>query len=111
MNIPTIAANPIPSSLMTFTRLANLLNIEIPFKFKKSLKERLNVLEIPYEEDKIEGLWQYMNFLIKENKKYNLTGIKEPVSIIDKHFIDSLMVFSKIKFQISISKFQYVGFM
>ena len=32
----------------------------------------------------------YSEFLISENKKYNLTRIISPQDIIDKHFIDSI---------------------
>ena len=39
----------------------------------------------------------YSEFLISENKKYNLTRITSPQDIIDKHFIDSILGYEKLK--------------
>ena len=39
----------------------------------------------------------YSEFLISENKKYNLTRITSPQDIIDKHFIDSILGYEKLE--------------
>ncbi|MEJ6951948.1 16S rRNA (guanine(527)-N(7))-methyltransferase RsmG [Natronospora cellulosivora (SeqCode)] len=47
--------------------------------------------------DKLEDqLYLYLQFLIEENKKYNLTAIEEEEEVIRKHFLDSLVLFKKI---------------
>src|SRR5690554_2846689 len=60
------------------------------------------VLDISLQELGLEGnlllkerLWVYMNYLIEENKKYNLTAIEREEEIISKHFLDSLVFFTK----------------
>jgi len=40
-------------------------------------------------------LEDYIELLISENKKYNLTSITAPVDIVNKHFIDSILGFEK----------------
>lgn len=43
-----------------------------------------------YIEENKEKFLEYCNFLIEENKKYNLTSIVEPNEIMIKHFEDSI---------------------
>lgn len=43
-----------------------------------------------YIEENKEKFLEYCNFLIEENKKYNLTSIVEPLEINIKHFEDSI---------------------
>lgn len=43
-----------------------------------------------YIEENKEKFLEYCNFLIEENKKYNLTSIVEPSEIMIKHFEDSI---------------------
>ena len=56
------------------------------FFFKQLFSRELN-----YElsDNQIMKFYDYMNFLISENKKYNLTAITDPYDIINKHFLDS----------------------
>ncbi len=39
----------------------------------------------------------YLNFLVEENEKYNLTAITDKKEIVFKHFIDSVLPISSIK--------------
>tara|TARA_Y100001935_G_scaffold25184_2_gene18570 strand:- start:1870 stop:2610 length:741 start_codon:yes stop_codon:yes gene_type:complete len=55
-------------------------------EFKSAL--RLNNLEINC--DLIKNINEYQNFLMSENKKYNLTSIVSQTDLINKHFIDSI---------------------
>ena len=52
-------------------------------------------LNITMTEEMLEKLNQYYEFLIEENKKYNLTAITEKKDVYLKHFYDSLTL-SKI---------------
>ena len=41
----------------------------------------------------------YCNFLIEENKKYNLTSITNPTEIMIKHFEDSIAMYNYINLE------------
>ena len=58
--------------------------------FSNTIKQ-LFYRELNYElsDNQIMKFYDYMNFLISENKKYNLTAITDPYDIINKHFLDS----------------------
>jgi len=66
-------------------------------KFKKILLRALKDIGLKADDKILEDYWLYMNFLLKENKKYNLTGIKKPKEVIYKHFLDSLAPLPHLK--------------
>lgn len=66
-------------------------------RFSTVLKNGLRKIGLKEDSLLIEKLWRYMNFLIEENKKYNLTAIENEEEIISKHFLDSLVLFTKYK--------------
>lgn len=39
----------------------------------------------------IEQFYSYYTFLIQENEKFNLTAITDPLEVIVKHFVDSVL--------------------
>ncbi len=63
--------------------------------FKEILSKGLKEMGIQYKEGLSDKLYIYMNFLLEENSKYNLTAIDQPEEIISKHFFDSLIYFQK----------------
>lgn len=63
--------------------------------FNKILKTGLDKMDLDYRQDIVDNLYIYMNFLLEENSKYNLTAIDDPEEVISKHFFDSLIYFSK----------------
>ena len=65
-------------------------------QFEKRVKNGLDYMGIGYDREKIEKLWIYLNFLLSENKKYNLSGIDDPHEVISKHFLDSLVIINKL---------------
>ena len=65
-------------------------------EFKNYLTSNLEQMKIQYTTKKIKKLWTYMNFLIQENKKYNLTNITEKKEITKKHFLDSLAPLAEV---------------
>lgn len=60
--------------------------------FKEEMNKYSKEIEILLNEKQIERFYKYMNILIEENEKVNLTAIVEPKEIILKHFIDSLTI-------------------
>ena len=57
----------------------------------ESIIKPLYSKELNYDLSKsqIEKFFDFMNYLIEENKKINLTTIIDPIQIIYKHFLDS----------------------
>ena len=62
--------------------------------FFNELQSRLNEFEIKLSKEQLNRFWLFHNLLKKENKKYNLTAINKTKDIINKHFLDSAVVFS-----------------
>ncbi|MFW6287254.1 MAG: 16S rRNA (guanine(527)-N(7))-methyltransferase RsmG, partial [bacterium] len=63
-------------------------------KFSELLNDGLVKMGLQFREDLTENLYEYMNFLLQENKKFNLTSIDTPEDVISKHFLDSLVFFN-----------------
>ena len=64
---------------------------------KNKLKEYLKISDITLNEKQIENLIKYLDLLIETNKVMNLTAIREEEAILEKHFIDSLLLTKLIK--------------
>ena len=64
---------------------------------EKLLKEKFLKYGFNLSEKQINRLTIYYNFLIEENKKYNLTNITQQEEVIIKHFIDSALGVNLIK--------------
>lgn len=62
-------------------------------QFSDFLITGLKEMQLDYNQQIVNMLWEYMNFLVKENKLYNLTAIESEEDIINKHFFDSLVFF------------------
>ena len=59
---------------------------------KNKLEAYLKISDIVLNEKQIENLIKYLDLLIETNKVMNLTAIREEESILEKHFIDSLLL-------------------
>lgn len=59
---------------------------------KKYLIEGIEKINLPYTEEKIDNLLKYLELLVEYNSHTNLTAIRDKEGIIEKHFIDSLLV-------------------
>jgi len=66
-------------------------NKELNTLIKKGFKK----LKIDLSKEQLFQLNKYIEFLISENKKYNLTSITEPKEIVKLHFLDSAGIFLK----------------
>lgn len=66
---------------MDFNEFSNIISLLFYDKLNYSLSL-----------EQIEKLYNFMNLLITESEKYNLTSITEPVDIIYKHFLDSCYI-------------------
>ncbi|MBR8701554.1 Ribosomal RNA small subunit methyltransferase G [Fusobacterium sp. DD29] len=59
---------------------------------KELLIEGLNKINVKYTEEKIDDLIKYLNLLVEYNSHTNLTAVRDEEGIIEKHFIDSLLL-------------------
>ena len=64
---------------------------------KDYFKEGLEKIKVSYDEDKIEKSLRYLEILLDYNSHTNLTAIREEKAIIEKHFLDSLLLHNLLK--------------
>lgn len=64
---------------------------------KKYFEEALKKIDVHYDEDKIEKSLKYLKLLQEYNSHTNITAIREEEQIIEKHFIDSLLLLKLFK--------------
>jgi len=62
-------------------------------ELSKIIKNEFKSIDINLSKDQITMINKYIDFLIKENQKYNLTSITEPKEVIKLHFLDSASIF------------------
>ena len=60
------------------------------------LVDGIKKIGIEYTDKKIEDLLKYLSMLIEYNSHTNLTALRDEKSIIEKHFLDSLLLQSLI---------------
>ena len=58
--------------------------------FRNRLHHGADVLGLELREGTSEGLWTFMETLLKWNARVNLTAITDPGEVLEKHFLDSL---------------------
>ena len=60
--------------------------------YKALLENGLKKLDLILSDDKIETLLAYHGLLVKWNKAYNLTAVRDPEEMIRRHLLDSLSI-------------------
>jgi len=61
-------------------------------EYQNLLNKQLKQLGLALDEQTIEQLLAYHALLIKWNKAFNLTAVRDPIEMINRHIIDSLSV-------------------
>ena len=64
---------------------------------REFLLEGIKKLNIEYTDKKIDNLIKYLEILVEYNSHTNLTALRDEKSIIEKHFLDSLLLQNLIK--------------
>lgn len=59
---------------------------------ESALLKGIKKLGLDIDESKVEQLIQYLNLLVKWNKAYNLTAVRDPLEMVNRHLIDSLSI-------------------
>jgi len=60
--------------------------------YKSLLVKGLERLNIKLDDEKIEKLLAYHGLLVKWNKAFNLTAVRDPEAMISRHLLDSLSI-------------------
>ncbi|STO31264.1 Ribosomal RNA small subunit methyltransferase G [Fusobacterium necrogenes] len=64
---------------------------------RELLTSGLNVIGVEYTDKKLDDLLKYLSMLLEYNTHTNLTAMRDKESIIEKHFIDSLLLQNLLK--------------
>ncbi|MDO4690833.1 MAG: 16S rRNA (guanine(527)-N(7))-methyltransferase RsmG [Fusobacterium sp.] len=64
---------------------------------KNYFREGLKKINLTYDEDKLEKSLEFLKLLQEYNSHTNITAIRNEEAIIEKHFIDSLLLQSLLK--------------
>jgi len=64
---------------------------------ERILCEGAELMSIPISESQVQQLLSYHSLILKWNKVYNLSAIRDPLESIKKHFLDSLSILNFIK--------------
>lgn len=64
---------------------------------REFLLEGIKKLNIEYTDKKVDNLIKYLELLIEYNSHTNLTALRDKKSIVEKHFLDSLLLQNLIK--------------
>ncbi|MDY6890628.1 MAG: 16S rRNA (guanine(527)-N(7))-methyltransferase RsmG [Pseudomonadota bacterium] len=60
--------------------------------YRQTLERALKPLKMSLTEAQRERLLAYHQLLLKWNRAYNLTAVRDPVQMIDRHLVDSLSI-------------------
>ena len=61
------------------------------------LVKHTNNLALALTDEQIDSLITYLQLLVKWNKAYNLTAVREPADMVSRHLVDSLSVLPYVK--------------
>ena len=61
------------------------------------LCEGAELMDISFSDEQLDQLLAYHGLIVKWNKVYNLSAIRDPIESIKKHFLDSLSIVSFIQ--------------
>ncbi|MEN8177228.1 MAG: 16S rRNA (guanine(527)-N(7))-methyltransferase RsmG [Pseudomonadota bacterium] len=72
---------------------------EVPIKpaWIRRLDDGLKTLDLSLPAEVSKQLLQFIALLIKWNRAYNLTAIKDPLEMVDRHLIDSLSILGYVQ--------------
>ena len=59
---------------------------------KRLLCEGAELMNIPLSDKEIQQLLHYLSLILKWNKIYNLSAIRDPIESVKKHLLDSLSI-------------------
>ncbi len=72
--------------------MATPKTVDIPQPWRERLRARLGELQLSLPPDIEQQLLEYIALLLQWNAAYNLTAVREPLAMIDRHLVDSLAI-------------------
>lgn len=63
---------------------------------RQHLSDGVAAIGLSLTPDQLDGLLVYLDQLVRWNKTYNLTAVRDPADMIDRHLVDSLSVLAQI---------------
>lgn len=66
---------------------------------REYLKEGIKRIGVEIDDEKIDKLMEYLKLLMEYNSHTNLTAIRDEKGIIEKHFLDSILLMKHIKIE------------
>lgn len=66
------------------------LSADWPVAAEKRLREGLSAMALPLDDAAVTRLMTFLAGLVKWNQAFNLTAIRDPLTMVDKHLLDSL---------------------
>ncbi|NVK40821.1 MAG: 16S rRNA (guanine(527)-N(7))-methyltransferase RsmG [Oceanospirillaceae bacterium] len=61
-------------------------------KLREQLLRQIGAMNITLTQEQADKLMAYLGLLVKWNRAYNLTAVRDPAEMIDRHLVDSLSV-------------------
>lgn len=61
------------------------------------LEQGLEQMGLTMERGAREGLLSYLELLLKWNRSFNLTAVREPLEMVSRHLLDSLSIYSYVE--------------
>ena len=59
---------------------------------RRALDDGIEALSLELTPAQVDALCAYLGLLLRWNKAYNLTAVREPVAMVQRHLLDSLAV-------------------
>jgi 16S rRNA (guanine527-N7)-methyltransferase len=66
--------------------------MSLPEHIRAHLEDRLAALGLSVPEASVGRLLHYLELLLRWNTAYNLTAVREPLAMVDRHLIDALSI-------------------
>ena len=70
--------------------------IEITPDLETFLETSLKMANIPYTQEMLNQTFAYIKLMLRWNRAYNLTSVKEPEQVITRHIMDSLSLLPEL---------------
>ncbi len=61
-------------------------------EYRETLQSQLKAIDVEASDTQLDSLLQYLALLVKWNKAYNLTAVRDPREMITRHLVDSLSI-------------------
>lgn len=74
------------------TKMAGTITATTDARFEPLLRAGLAKMQLEASDLQVQQLLAYLELLIKWNKAYNLTAVRDPLEMIDRHLLDSLSI-------------------